>query len=685
MKTLNARFAMKPLTFATFVLTLLSAVAVANVVQDVDELIPGLGAEKVEDRYAPQMKLQALALNAARPGAEAERVQLAKILAARVTDPFVSQPARVWLVRQLEYIGGAESVKTLTLLLESSDAELRDCARRALERNPAPAATKSLRAVLKHGGSASWELGLIHSLGERKDEGSVSLIAKYVMSPELGPTATLALARIGTKGALKELWPAVGRGNEDAVEALIVAANRLVAEGRNQEAIEICHRLLAIPKEERWRAAVLAPLAKAEPQIAERLIDDSLASPEPKLQGAAVTTAKEIWGENAPAFLFRFWPRLDSSAKVLVLAAADSSVEPQVLAATEESDPLVQAAALEALQRAGTSSSLPVLLRIAAEKSSLSSKAVLVLGRLSGPGINQTLMQFAGKGEIPVRCAAIEALGERNAPGFIPDLLKYVQQSDVAVRNSACSALGKLGTDAELKTLTRLALEGTTPKAESAARRLASRSKRKSSAAGTLLVLANSTPPEQLPTLFGILGAVGGSNALQVVVNATTSSNTNISDAAVHTLADWPDFSATRPLLELAANADTSQVNNVLALQGIVRLLGNDSDEQLTPERIDVALAALQAARRDDEKKQVLSTFGSLPDKKTAEAIKPLLDTPALRTEAALAGISMGGRLLKTNKAEAKSLASAIKQAQISEELTAKADKILGGEETKTQ
>jgi HEAT repeat protein len=505
------------------------------------------------------------------------------------------------------------------------------------------------------------------------------------MSPELGPTATLALARIGTKGALKEIWPAVGRGNESAAEALVVAANRLVAEGRNPEAIEICNRLTAIPKEERWRVGVLAPLAKAEPQIAERLIDDSLATPEPKLQSAAVKTAKEIWGQNAPVFLFRVWPRLDSSAKVLVLAAADASVESQVLAAAGESDSMVQAAALEALQHAGTSSSLPVLLKMAAEKSSLSSKAVVALGRLQGPGINQTLMQFAGKGEIPVRCAAIDALAERNAPGFVPNLMKYVQESDVAVRNSACNALSKLGRDAELKTLTELALQGTTPNAESAARRLAGRAKNKFDAAVTLLVLANSTPPEQLPTLFGIMGAVGGSNALQVVSGATASSNTNISDAAMHTLADWPDFSATKPLLNLATNADTSLVNNVLALQGIVRLLNDDSDNQSKETRIEVALAALQAARRDDEKKQVISTFGSLPDKKTAEAIKPLLDTPTLRTEAALAGISMGDRLLKTNKAEAISLASAIKQAKISEELTAKADKILGGEETKTQ
>ena len=55
-----------------------AASAFAGVEQTVNDLIPKLAAEKVEDRYAPQMELQSLAANASRPGAEAERAELAK-------------------------------------------------------------------------------------------------------------------------------------------------------------------------------------------------------------------------------------------------------------------------------------------------------------------------------------------------------------------------------------------------------------------------------------------------------------------------------------------------------------------------------------------------------------------------------------------------------------------------------
>src|ERR1035437_4245424 len=83
----------------------LALAAFAGVEQSVNDLIPRLAATKVEDRYSAQMELQQLAANAARPGAETERAELAKVLAAKATDAAVPQPARVWIVRQLEYIG----------------------------------------------------------------------------------------------------------------------------------------------------------------------------------------------------------------------------------------------------------------------------------------------------------------------------------------------------------------------------------------------------------------------------------------------------------------------------------------------------------------------------------------------------------------------------------------------------
>src|SRR5512139_939483 len=104
---------------AVLALVSLSAAALgafAGVEQTVSDLLPKLAATKVEDRCSAQIDLQNLALNAARPGAEAKRAELEKVLAANAIDPAVPQPARVWIVRQLEYIGATESVAALTTL-----------------------------------------------------------------------------------------------------------------------------------------------------------------------------------------------------------------------------------------------------------------------------------------------------------------------------------------------------------------------------------------------------------------------------------------------------------------------------------------------------------------------------------------------------------------------------------------
>jgi len=71
------------------------------------------------------MQLQDLASHASRPGAGVEREAFGKLLSAKVVDSSVPQPARVWIVRQLEYMGAAESVEALTKVMNDEDAELR--------------------------------------------------------------------------------------------------------------------------------------------------------------------------------------------------------------------------------------------------------------------------------------------------------------------------------------------------------------------------------------------------------------------------------------------------------------------------------------------------------------------------------------------------------------------------------
>jgi len=231
--------------------------------QAVNELIPKLADAKVESRYAAQMALQDIASNASKPGNEAARATLGKILAAKAADPSVPQPARVWIVRQLEYMGGEEAVGALDKVMNGGDAELRECARRALEKNPAPGATASLRAALGKASDATWKIGLINSLGQRADGGSVKSIAKGLDDAKTAPAAALALGKIGDSAAVEALWGAFGKIPE-AGEALIVAANQLAAKGDAAAAKAIYQRIAEQTKSKSLRAAAEFGLKKTD-------------------------------------------------------------------------------------------------------------------------------------------------------------------------------------------------------------------------------------------------------------------------------------------------------------------------------------------------------------------------------------------------------------------------------------
>jgi len=172
------------------------------------------------------------------------------------------------------------------------------------------------------------------------------------------------------------------------------------------------------------------------------------------------------------------------------------------------------------------------------------------------------------------------------------------------------------------------------------------------------------------------LTVLGGSEAMNAVARSASSPDAEIKDAAIRALASWPDFAATKSLLAIAADPATTQVHNVLALQGVVRLV-KSSDHEPIADRLVAAQSAWTAAKRNEEKKLVLSALSSIPSAKSAETIKPLLNDPNFKSEAGIAAVTLAEGLLKTDKPAAKALAQSVKDANPSAETVRKADAVL--------
>jgi HEAT repeat protein len=678
---------------ATLTFCAAALVAFAGAEQTVDDLLPKLAADKVGDRYSAQMELQSLALNAGRPGAEAERAELANILAARATDAAVPQPARVCVVRQLEYIGAAESVAALATLLDGQDAELKECARRALERNPAPEATESLRAALKQGGDASWTIGLVQSLGERRDTGAVELIRAHLGSKETALAACSALGKIADPKAVAALWEAYDMGASGAADGLVAAGNRLLSAGDKPAANDLfIHLYLAGTQKSataiqatkrsaapiQVRSAALIGCAGADSRMAGQFIQGALQQPAPELQLAAVTAAAVAYGKGGvSAALAPLLPRLPPTAKVYVLRVLDAAEEKQVIACATDPEEMVQLAALGRLGQIGSAASVPLLFKASmAGPTSVQKTAAASLARISDAGAGAAIVKLAGEGDAKSRAAAINALAARNDQSAAPALLNYAGEPDAEVSAAACAALAKLGTDNELDGLIQLVLAGKTPCATAALQAVASRVTDKSAAAQKVIAQTKTAAPGQLAPLFEILAMLGGKEALGTVSLSAASGNEEVKDAAIRALANWPDFPAAKALLVIAYDPHVKGVHCVLAVQAVARLV-KSADKEPVAARVDAVLAAMKAAPRDEEKKLLLSALASVPDKRAGEAIRPYLSDPKFQKEAGLAAMTLAEALRRSDRTAARELAQVVRDAGLSDDLNRRADAFL--------
>jgi hypothetical protein len=311
-----------------------------------------------------------------------------------------------------------------------------------------------------------------------------------------------------------------------------------------------------------------------------------------------------------------------------------------------------------------------------AGSSSAQKTAAVALERIPAADAGVAIEKLASEGNAGARVVAINAVAGRYDQSAAPALVKYAAESDPEVSAAACAALAKLGTDNELQGLSELMLAGKTPCAVAALQAVASRATDKTAAVQKLVAQTQTAQPGQLAPIFDVLAMLGGRDALVTVSTAAASSKAEVKDAAIRALANWPDFLGTKALLVVATDPHTTRVHNALAIQAVVRLV-KSAEKEPAADRLKAALAAMNAAARDEEKKLVLSAVASVTDTSAAEALKPFLSAPKYQKEAGLAALNLAEALRKADRHAAKDLAQAVKDAGISEDLNRRADAML--------
>ena len=670
----------------------------------IDYLLPRMSADDVGSRYDYQIMFQDLGSHAGRSGAELERETLAKVMIKNLREAKMPATVRHWFVLQLERIGKGECVPALVTLMADEDRHMRDYARRALEKNPDASATAALLKALGGAGDSPWKIGLINSLGQRRAEAAVGPIAQALHSsdPRVALAAASALGNIGGAGserALIDLFDTDASGVVlmKAAQSLVAIAEALAGQKDYSEAAALYGALYEGATERareaheinpfNIRAAALNGLAVTAPGELAEMIVDVVRDDDPKVRAVAVQAARLAPTKAPMQALCEVLSDLDPYDQIQILGLVadrgDLSHVKYAKKALASGDEGVGVAAVKALAAVGTDAGAEALMEVAIDgQGAMQEAARNGLALMVGPRVEDMIVAQAASGDAKARAVAIGLLGKRRVPGATETLLAYAADGSADVRAASFKALADVADLVDVEMLAALVVKAESRSVRrsgvAALRAVLGKAIDKDATAKALVSQMKALDADAKITLLGCLDALGGTVAVEAVVDAVGSSDEKLKDAAVRTLSNWRDFEAAEELLRIATKSETSLTHYVLAMRGALRLIGTSEAAPLD-DRVALCFHAFDHARRDVEKKLAVATMGSLPSEKVAERLLELAKDESVKTEAGMAAVELAGRAMRSDRQAARALAEKVRALDISDEVNRRADAIIRG------
>ncbi|MEN6424886.1 MAG: HEAT repeat domain-containing protein, partial [Phycisphaerales bacterium] len=453
--------------------------------------------------------------------------------------------------KRLAVYGTENAVPALASLL--ADEHLTSWARIALEVIPGPAADAALRdAMGKVQGRVL--IGVINSIGVRRDAGAVSLLAEKLKDSDVGvaSAAAVALGCIGGDQAAKILEQALAEASPvvrpAVAEGCVRCAEKYLAEAKAAEAKKLYDAvcLADVPKQRVLEATRGAILARGSAGVS--FLMEQLRSADKGRLGIGLRTARELPGRDVTEALAAELNELSPDRQPLLLLAladrTDAAVLPAVVNAAKNGKKELRITAIGVLPRIGDVSCVPVLLEAAAESDAgLSQAAKATLTKLPGKDVDADLLARLPQATGATRRVLIELAGSRQIAGTLPAVVSSIKDADAGVRGAAVQALGILGGAQQVPDLVALAQKTQDAKERGDIEKslLAVSGRSGAACVKDLLPLMKSDDGSLRMVGLHALAIVGGPDALAAVKAAIGDKDEAVQDEAVRTLSTWPN------------------------------------------------------------------------------------------------------------------------------------------------
>ncbi len=562
--------------------------------------------------------------------------------------------------RELARTGDAAAVPALAALLP--DEQLSHMARYALEAIPDPAAGAALReAAAALGGNRL--VGVIHSLGVRRDERAVDLLARRLADADAAVAAAAAgsLGRIATAPACEALAKALPAAAADRrtpiAGALLAAADAGLAAGRAGEAVHLFDLVRKTDVPAHLAAAARLGLIRAKGEPAADDVKELLRSEDPMLFATALRAAHSVPGAGLTRALAETAGAVPPERRPLLFEALGNRRDPAaaaaLIAAAKEGPDPCRKAAIASLVQIGSEEALPLLVDLALAGGEPAKAAEAGLISFPGAAVDALALRLAEAPEPARQTLALQLAAQRRTAAAVPAMVKAVKAADGAVRAGGFRGLRELGGPAELGLLIELTARAPSPddlkNAEAALGAVASRLTDRAAGAAALSAAVGSAEGAGRLALFRVLCSVGGPAALETVRKAAGHADAEFRTAARRALCEWRDADALPDVSALARSAEDPTLK-ILALRGYIRLAGTQNAP--AAKKVESLQDALGLAARDDERKLVLGGLGQIEDVAALAAIAPHLANAALKAEAGQAAVAIAEKLADRHPVE---------------------------------
>jgi HEAT repeat protein len=598
----------------------------------------------------------ALSCSAAEPRQSSADLQKEATL-IQVLQSGADRKAKADACRELAVVGGKASVKPLLALLP--DEQLSHMARYALETIPDRAVDKGLREAASTLQGKPL-VGVIGSLGVRRDTRSVSILDKHLAStdPEVAQAAARALGMIGNTGAAKALqkaWPKAPDANKLAVaEGLFRCADR---SGSAKAALAIYEplRQSSIPQ---VRSGATANAIIRQGANSLSLLQDSLRNQDEAAFSGALKASAILPGTGVTRALEQALSQAPKERLTAIVQALGNRQDPEALTtlsnlARDQFSPL-RIPAIDAIGQIGSPGSVPVLVQIQGGPDAPSAQSArAALAAIPGPEADKAVYDMLSGANTQTRIVGLELVARRRMTSAMPELLKLTREGDPRLKAAATRQVGEMGGPGEIPALLDVLLSATEPEqinaVEYALGLVNGKMTNKDVFSSQIAAALPKAQPGQKVALLQVLGAAGGPVAFQAVRDTLKDTNQEVQGSAMRVLGNWNGLEAAPFLLETARTSPAA-TEKTLALRGYLRLASQG--EVPVQERLHMCSNAAELAQRPEEKRLLLAALAATRSVEALSAITPYLSDPATREEAATAALGIIERQLRDQSAK---------------------------------